>query len=56
MNESEFVYTATVIEKKIDKSALKAPADGKKITPAEFVKIRKELLGDGNGPVRMIRN
>ena len=55
-NESEFVYTATDIQKKVDKQEIKAPADGKKVTPAEFAAIRKELMGDGNGPVRIIRN
>ena len=56
VNKEEFVYTATDIQKKIDKSELKAPADGKKVTPAEFAKIRKDLLGDDNGAVRIIRN
>jgi GLPGLI family protein len=55
-NEGEFVYTATDIQKKVDKKEIKAPADGKKVTPAEFAAMRKELMGDGNGPVRMIRN
>jgi GLPGLI family protein len=56
MNESEFVYTATAIETKVNKSDIKAPSKGKKVTPAEFVKIRTELLGDDNGAVRIIRN
>ena len=56
VNESEFVYTATDIQNKVNKSDLKAPSEGKKVTPAEFARIRKEFLGDGNGPVRIIRN
>ena len=55
-NEGEFVYTATDLQTKVDKAAVKAPSNGKKVSPAEFVKIRKELLGDGNGPVKIIRN
>ena len=55
INEGEIVYTAleTATVKKAD---IKAPTKGKKVTPEEFVKIRKELLGDGNGPVRIVTN
>lgn len=56
VNEGEFVYTATDIQNKVNKSDIKAPSQGKKVTPAEFAKIRKELFGDDNGPVRIIRN
>ena len=56
VNNSEFVYTATTINKEVKKGELKAPTKGKKVTPAEFAKIRKELMGDGNGPVRIVTN
>ncbi|GAB2813408.1 GLPGLI family protein [Ferruginibacter profundus] len=56
VNQGEFVYTATTIDKTVKKTDLKAPAKGKKVTPAEFAKARKELMGDGNGPVRIVTN
>ena len=56
VNQAEFVYTATSIDKDVKKSDIKAPTKGKKVTPAEFAKIRKELLGDSNGPVRIVTN
>jgi GLPGLI family protein len=55
VNAGEIVLTAMEIGS-IKKADIKAPTKGKKVTPAEFTKIRKELLGDGNGPVRMIVN
>ncbi|MGE5105908.1 MAG: GLPGLI family protein [Sphingobacteriales bacterium] len=55
VNEGEFVYTALEIGA-VKKAEIKAPTKGKKVTPVEFAKIRKELLGDGNGPVRMFTN
>lgn len=54
VNSGEFQYTALEITDKIKKSDIKAPAKGKKVTPEEFAKIRKELLGDG--PVRIVTN
>lgn len=56
VNEGEFVYTALEIQNSVKKTDIKAPTNGKKVTPAEFAKIRKELLGDGNGPVRIVTN
>lgn len=56
VNQGEFVYTATTFDKDVKKNDLKAPGKGKKVTPAEFAKIRKELMGDGNGPVRIVTN
>ena len=56
MNQGEIVITATTIDKTVKKADIKAPAKGKKVTPAEFAKIRKELMGDGNGPVRIVTN
>jgi GLPGLI family protein len=55
VNHSEFVYTATTISKDVKKSELKAPTKGKKVTPEEFAKIRKELMGNG-GPIRIVTN
>ena len=55
VNNSEFVYTATVISKDVKKSELKAPAKGKKVSPEEFAKLRKELMGNG-GPIRIVTN
>jgi GLPGLI family protein len=56
INQAEFVYTATIISKDVKKGDIKAPTKGKKVTPAEFAKIRKEVMGDGNGPVRIVTN
>jgi GLPGLI family protein len=56
MNEGEITYTAVEIKDSVKKAAIKAPNKGKKVTPEEFVKIRKELLGNGNGSVRFITN
>ena len=44
INKSEFVFTAISIDKKIDKTELKAPTKGKKVNSAEFAKIQKELM------------
>jgi GLPGLI family protein len=54
VNKSEFVFTAISIDKKMDKKELKAPTKGKKVNSAEFAKIQKELMG--NGEMRIIRN
>lgn len=54
--EGEIVITAQEINDSVKKADIKAPTKGKKVTPAEFAKIRKELLGDGNGPVRIVTN
>ena len=50
VNKSEVVYTAV----SIDKKAVKAPTKGKKVNGAEFVKIQKEMMG--NGEMRIIMN
>ena len=55
VNNSEFVYTATTISKDVKKAELKAPTKGKKVTPEEFAKLRKELMGNG-GPIRIVTN
>ncbi|MEI9958361.1 MAG: GLPGLI family protein [Ferruginibacter sp.] len=54
VNSGEFVYTATEIKKDVKKADIKAPSKGKKVTNEEFVKLRKELMGDG--PVRIVTN
>ena len=56
INTGEITYTAQEIKDSVKKADIKAPTKGKKVTPEEFVKIRKELLGDGNGPVRIVTN
>lgn len=56
INNGEITYTAQEIKETVKKADIKAPTKGKKVTPEEFVKIRKELLGDGNGPVRIVTN
>jgi GLPGLI family protein len=55
VNNSEFVYTATAISKDVKQAELKAPTKGKKVTPVEFAKLRKELMGNG-GPIRIVTN
>jgi GLPGLI family protein len=55
VNNSEFVYNATIISKDVKKAELKAPTKGKKVSPEEFAKIRKELMGNG-GPIRIVTN
>lgn len=56
INNAEITYTAQEIKTEVKKADIKAPTKGKKVTPEEFVKIRKELMGDGNGPVRIVTN
>lgn len=56
INNAEITYTAQEIKNEVKKGDIKAPTKGKKVTPEEFAKIRKELLGDGNGPVRIVTN
>ncbi|MGC4104078.1 GLPGLI family protein [Ferruginibacter sp.] len=55
VNSGEIVYTATDLQKDVKKADIKAPTKGQKVTPAEFAKARKELMGDG-GPVRIVTN
>jgi len=56
VNQGEIVYVAKEIKATVKKADIKAPAKGKKVTPAEFAKARKEVMGDGNGPVRIVTN
>ncbi len=56
INKEEFVTTAVSIEKTADKKELKAPSDGKKITPADFAAKQKELFGNQSGPVMRVIN
>ncbi len=55
VNAGEIVYTATSIDKTVKKADIKAPTKGKKVTPEEFAKIRKELMGNG-GPIKIVTN
>ncbi|MEP6673541.1 MAG: GLPGLI family protein [Ferruginibacter sp.] len=55
-NKGEIVFTATVINKKVDAKKIKAPAKGKKISSADFAKKQKELLGNQPGGVRIVTN
>jgi len=54
VNQGEIVYTAITIDKTVAKKDIKAPTKGKKITPEEFAKLRKELMG--NGQVKIVTN
>ncbi|MEO6549984.1 MAG: GLPGLI family protein [Ferruginibacter sp.] len=53
-NKGEIVFTAILVDKKLDKKALKAPAKGKRITGPEFAKIQNEMMR--RGPVRIVTN
>ncbi|HEX4852506.1 MAG TPA: GLPGLI family protein [Puia sp.] len=60
INDAEFVFTALEIKTKdFDKSLVKAPTEGKKITPKEFQKILQDEFGanpNGGPVIRIIRN
>jgi GLPGLI family protein len=56
INKDEFVITAVSMEKSADKKELKAPSNGKKITPGDFAAKQKELFGDQSGPVMRVVN
>jgi GLPGLI family protein len=56
INQGEIVYAAKEIKSGVKKADIKAPTKGKKVTPAEFAKARKEIMGDSNGPVRIVTN
>ncbi|GAB2785241.1 GLPGLI family protein [Rhabdobacter roseus] len=58
VNEGEMIYTATSLGlKKLTGSDLKVPSGGKKVSEAEFNKIRDEYMKEmGNGGMRIIRN
>ena len=51
INKEEIVITATALEKSANRKELKAPSKGKKITPADFAKLEKEIFGNQSGPV-----
>jgi len=53
-NKGEIVFTAKLLDKKIDRKNLKIPAKGKKISNSDFLAKQKELMG--NGPVRIVNN
>ncbi|HXB91625.1 MAG TPA: GLPGLI family protein [Puia sp.] len=55
MNDAEIVFTAReIVGKGFDKSIVKAPTEGKKITRAAFQKMMEEQFGEGGGK-QMIR-
>ena len=56
VNKGEFVYSAIEVNKTLDKKTLKAPSKGKRVSPAEFTILQKEIFGDQRGPVRIRRN
>lgn len=58
INNAEVVYTALdIVTKDFDKSIVKAPTEGKKITRAEFRKMMEDMGGPGGKPtIRIIRN
>lgn len=59
MNEGETIYTAANLNfKKLENSDLKQPSAGKKVTEAEFNKIRDDYMKEmgGSGGIRIIRN
>lgn len=55
INKSEIVYTAVSLTN-ADKKNIKAPTKGKKVSPAEFAKIQKEVLGNSPGGMRIVTN
>jgi GLPGLI family protein len=56
INKGEFVITGLAIEKSADKKELKAPTQGKKISPQDFAAKQKELFGNQTGPVMRVVN
>lgn len=59
VNEGETIYTATNLNfKKLDNNDMKHPSGGKKVTEAEFNKIRDDYMKEmgGSGGMRIIRN
>ncbi|MDP4244931.1 MAG: GLPGLI family protein, partial [Bacteroidota bacterium] len=60
VNDGEIVYSAIdILSKDFDKTIVKAPSEGKKISGAEYRKMMEEQFGvkPGGGPtIRIIRN
>jgi GLPGLI family protein len=60
VNNGEIVYSAIdILTKDFDKSVVKAPSDGKKISGAEYRKMMEEQFGvkpGGGATIRIIRN
>ena len=57
VNDGEFIYTATKLDfKKLTNADLKVPSGGKKVTEAEFNKIRDDFMKERGGGMRIIRN
>ncbi|WP_247237308.1 GLPGLI family protein [Telluribacter sp. SYSU D00476] len=54
VNDSEIVYTATKLDfKKLSNTDLKVPAGGKKVTEAQFNKIRDDFMKERGGMIRI---
>ncbi len=53
IDNSQIVYTATEVSKKVDYKELKEPQKGKSITRAEFQEMMREMMGNGGGGFRM---
>lgn len=56
INKEEFLITAINLEKSADKKELKIPSKGKKISPADFATLQKEIFGNQSGPIIRINN
>lgn len=58
INDAEIVFTALEIDTKLDKSLVKAPSNGKKISRKEFRAMMEEQFGPPGGKptIRIIRN
>ncbi len=56
INNEEFLITVINLEKSADKKELKIPSKGKKISPADFATLQKEIFGNQSGPIIRINN
>lgn len=63
MNNGKMVYKAVALSPKVDLASIKAPAKGKKVTPAEFASERDKMMDEmqknnqgGGGNRIIIRN
>jgi GLPGLI family protein len=55
INNGEIVYTASSVSDKVNKSEIKEPKKGKKITRPEFAKLMQDMLGAPGQGGRVIR-
>lgn len=54
IDNGSIVYTAQELKKEINRSDIREPKKGKRISRADFIKMQAELMGSGGG-ARMIR-